>query len=223
MISIHNFLNKYINSTVHSRTLYVCVYISKQNLVEAAPNRFSRGWWLCLYRLGKQKSFWLGEKSSLAATKLLASLHLHINMIFQIVSPTKFYYFFFGVMQCNLDQSHPKIWIDILSNQTLNAYYTTPSSRVALSAWRLHCIRALFSLENDDTHARKPMSSSSGLRSSERAGGLSLSRGYCIILVLGHGAFSIGWCFKHSSEGKKAVRSPDKLSIHLKSSLPPLP
>ena len=116
-------------------------------------------------------------------------------------------------MQCNLDQSHPKIWIDILSNQTLNAYYTTPSSRVALSAWRLHCIRALFSLENDDTHARKPMSSSSGLRSSERAGGLSLSRGYCIILVLGHGAFSIGWCFKHSSEGKKAVRSPDKLYI----------
>ena len=51
------------------------------------------------------------------------------------------------------------------------------------------------------------------VQASERAGGLSLSRGYCIILVLGHGAFSIGWCFKHSSEGKKAVRSPDKLYI----------
>ena len=141
MISIHNFLDKYINSTVHSRTLYVCVYISKQNLVEAAPNRFSRGWWLCLYRLGKQKSVWLGEKSSLAPTKLLASLHLHINMVFQIVSPTKFYYFFWcfdNAMQFGSVSSKNMNWYSFKSDSKCLLYYSVLPRRVVCLTAALH-------------------------------------------------------------------------------------
>ena len=162
------------------------------------------------------------KKLSSPATKTIEYPYICILIwYFKLFLPPNFIIFFWY-----LDQSHPKIWIDIiLSNQTLNAYYTTPSSRVALSAWRLHCIRALFSLENDDTHARKPMSSSSGLRSSKRAGGRAVSASVeATVLYTSIRPWRfLNWLVFQTFEwGKESCKKSWQI-IHLKSSLPPLP